>query len=61
MLFRSLEKAGWIEGEFRTLARGGAPVRYYTLTPDGRHTLTQKRQGYSAFSRHIRTLLGGDS
>lgn len=55
-----LEKAGWIAGEFQTLPRGGAPVRFYTLTRSGRKTLQQKRETYQAFSRHIRTLIGGE-
>lgn len=54
-----LEKAGWIEGEFQQLPRGGSAVRFYTLTENGRRTLTEKREVYQTFSRAIRTLLGG--
>lgn len=54
-----LEKAGWIEGEFQQLPRGGSAVRFYTLTENGHHTLKEKRQTYHTFSRAIRALLGG--
>jgi len=53
-----LEKAGWIEGEFQQLPRGGSAVRFYTLTEHGQRTLTEKREAYHTFSRAIRTLVG---
>ena len=54
-----LEKAGWIEGEFQQLPRGGSAVRFYTLTESGQRTLTEKREAYHTFSRAVRALLEG--
>ncbi|GGQ93540.1 PadR family transcriptional regulator [Deinococcus ruber] len=53
-----MEKAGWIEGEFRQLPRGGSAVRFYTLTDSGQRTLREKREAYREFSGAVRTLLG---
>ncbi|MFC4455108.1 PadR family transcriptional regulator [Deinococcus sonorensis] len=56
-----LEKAGWIEGEFQTLPRGGSPVRFYRLTDSGQTTLRDKREAYRRFTRTVAPLIEGGS
>ncbi|THF71618.1 PadR family transcriptional regulator [Deinococcus sp. Arct2-2] len=51
-----LELAGAIDGEFRPAPRGGAPVKTYWLTDDGRTLLARKRQEFRTFSTHLQAL-----
>ncbi|AWN22203.1 PadR family transcriptional regulator [Deinococcus irradiatisoli] len=51
-----LEQAGWISGEFRPAPRGGAPVKYYWLTDEGRGNLKRKREEFRVFSSYIQAL-----
>jgi len=54
-----LEKAGWIQGEFQLLPRGGSPVKVYTLTPSGRDELKAQREAFERFSHAVRGIIGG--
>lgn len=53
-----LEQAGWVVGEFEPSPRGGAPVKYYRLTEGGQSALNDKRQQFSTFSQHVKSLWG---
>jgi len=54
-----LEKAGWIQGDFQQLPRGGSPVKVYALTPGGRSELRAQRERYERFSAAVRGVIGG--
>lgn len=54
-----LEGAGFIVAQERTPPRGGAPVRYYTLTESGGQALEDKRRTYFTFDGAMQKLIGG--
>ncbi|MBB5378843.1 DNA-binding PadR family transcriptional regulator [Deinococcus metalli] len=51
-----LEKAGFLHAAEMTPARGGPPVRTYTLTDAGRAELSRKRDSYRSFDMALRSL-----
>ena len=51
-----LERAHWVIAQERTPPRGGAKVRYYTLTDAGRAELAKRRESYRSFDEALRTL-----
>ena len=51
-----LEQSGAVNGEFRPAPRGGAPVKYYWLTDEGRGLLKRKREDFQIFSAHLQAL-----
>lgn len=51
-----LEQAGWVSGDFQPSPRGGAPVKYYCLTDGGQRALDDKRQQFTTFSQHVKSL-----
>jgi PadR family transcriptional regulator, regulatory protein PadR len=52
-----LEKAGFIQGNFQYLPRGGSPVKFYELTPSGKRELHQRRAEYERFAQAMRAVL----
>jgi PadR family transcriptional regulator, regulatory protein PadR len=53
-----LERAGFIEGSFQYLPRGGSPVKFYELTESGKKELSARRTELCDFNRALVTLLG---
>ena len=53
-----LEKAGWIQGEFQVLPRGGSPVKFYVLTEAGRDELQHRQKDFERFAQAVGTVLG---
>ncbi|WP_295817935.1 PadR family transcriptional regulator [uncultured Deinococcus sp.] len=51
-----LERAGHLSAAETVPARGGPPVRTYTLTDAGHAELARKRDTYHAFDRALRSL-----
>ncbi|ACO46505.1 PadR family transcriptional regulator [Deinococcus deserti] len=51
-----LERAGYLQAAETLPARGGPPVRTYTLTVAGRQELDRRRDGYRAFDGALRRL-----
>ncbi|MBB5235168.1 helix-turn-helix transcriptional regulator [Deinococcus budaensis] len=51
-----LERAGFLGAQEETPARGGPPVRTYTLTAAGRAELERRRASYDTFDRALRSL-----
>lgn len=54
-----LEKAGFIRGEMAKSARGGTPVKTYTLTESGQRELHQRKREFETFSRQLGRLWQG--
>ena len=52
-----LEKAGFIQGSFQYLPRGGSPVKFYELTPSGNRELSARRAEYARFNNAMRAIL----
>ncbi|AWT34726.1 PadR family transcriptional regulator [Deinococcus arenae] len=51
-----LERAGFLRAQETSPARGGPPVRTYTLTDAGHEELARRRERYHAFDRALRGL-----
>lgn len=51
-----LEKAGFIRGEIQPAARGGVPVKVYTLTESGGRELEARKREFETFSRQLGRL-----
>lgn len=51
-----LEQAKWVSGEFQPSPRGGAPVKYYQLTPAGQRELQRKRDQFQEFTTKVQSL-----
>jgi PadR family transcriptional regulator, regulatory protein PadR len=51
-----LEKAGFLSAAETTPARGGPPVRTYTLTDAGHAELRRRRDSYRSFDAALRSL-----
>lgn len=47
-----------LEAEFKYPPRGGAPVRYYRLTEQGRKVLAARREEFERFTGAMRSIWG---
>jgi PadR family transcriptional regulator PadR len=52
-----LEKAGWIEAEWR-ITQTGRRARVYRLTPGGRRRLKEAERSWAALTEGVRRVLG---
>ena len=51
-----LERAGFLQAQEVTPARGGPPVRTYALTDSGRAELRRRQDSYQSFDQALRSL-----
>jgi DNA-binding PadR family transcriptional regulator len=51
-----LERAGFVEGEFRPAPRGGSPVKYYRLSETGRTELNARKRDFETFATAVKSL-----
>ncbi|WP_029478195.1 PadR family transcriptional regulator [Deinococcus frigens] len=51
-----LEKAGFVQGEFRSGPRSGSPVKAYTLTESGGRELAVRRAEFETFTQQLGRL-----
>jgi PadR family transcriptional regulator PadR len=54
----SLERQGWIAGEWE-LPQGGRPRKVYTLTPAGHTVLEQRTKAWERFAGAVRGVITG--